>query len=207
MLTGFLNGQPVIFFASAYGSNTMLVSGTILGLRAIGKAVLPAAYTADMRPLSAASAAAVGAGVSVFMFGPRHLPRGAATFGLAGLGMQWAWDEVQVWREREAAKIAGSTAASRGSRATEGVRPAALGDLRPATPERGKDAGPTTPAGSPTWLPFTTDKATADARRLKKLKARLAEIDEQLGVGGQGEALDPRMQEVWELEKRAEIRR
>lgn len=142
--------------------------------------------------------------MSLFMFGPRHVPRGASAFGLAGFGMQWAWDEVQGWRRREAAKIMRKeqvTDAMRGTPREEGSATEA-GDS--SVHALGADRNPHVPtATAPAWLPFTTDKATADARRLRRLKARLAEIDEQLGIGAPGEAVDSRMREVWELEKRA----
>jgi hypothetical protein len=50
------------------------------------------------------------------------------------------------------------------------------------------------------WLPFTVDVEAGEERRIRRLKARITEIDDVLGLSPAGAAEDPRLAEVRALE-------
>lgn len=196
VLTGFINGQSMLFFAAAYGSNTILISGTVLGLRAVSVAALPPALTEDARWVTGASAAAVGAGVAAFMTKASKVPRGAAAFGAAGWLGQHGVDAVNAWRAEQATLLGppGAGQANEGALRSHSSASSQPGAATHSAAAAGPVGGRSDDAPDPwAWLPFALGKADADTRRLKKLRARLADIDERLGNTDVTGRVDPRV--------------
>jgi hypothetical protein len=216
--SAFLNGQHAMLHASAYGANSMLAAGAVLGTRAIAQHLLPPALTDDLRWVTAGSSALVGAGASALVAGRRRAPAGAALWAAGGFAGQHVYDRVQAWREAEARALgvrpgggkagaaAGAASAAMSAASfvplqvgSRGTKEAAAA-LPSPPPYEGGILGPRVPWG---WLPFTTDVEVGEERRVRRLRARIEEIDDALGLTPASTREDPRLGQVRALEARA----
>jgi hypothetical protein len=104
-LSAYLAGQPMTFYASAYGANTAIFTGSFLALRHALYAVASPATARDRAAITGVAGAAVGGLFTGIVSGPRKVPLGALLWAAGSAGGQVGVDRWSDFRSVRAGAI------------------------------------------------------------------------------------------------------
>jgi hypothetical protein len=104
-LSAYLASQPMTFYASAYGTNTAIFTGSFLALRHALYAVASPATARDRAAITGVAGAAVGGLFTGIVSGPRKVPLGALLWAAGCAGGQVALDRWSDFRSVRAGAI------------------------------------------------------------------------------------------------------